>query len=224
MSALELSAVGRAGDDRPTAGCTATRHDDLTAYWQDDCRCLPARILAARRQKEYRAGKRRTISGVGAARRLRALQRIGWTGANLGQRLGVTQREISQLALGRDTVLLTTHNRVCALYDRLWNVPGPSARAVARAERKGWLPPLALDDDLIDDPTYDPAEGTVRPVVDPIAIERACNGDPIPLTKAERIAAVHRLNSRGLSQLETARRLRLHPKQVARDLDLRNVA
>lgn len=58
-----------------------------------------------------------------------------------------------------------TRKAVAALYDRWWNLTPPLAtthdliayrRSLAYAKARGWLPPLALDDDRIDDPRWTP--------------------------------------------------------------------
>lgn len=54
------------------------------------------------------------------------------------------------------------------------------------------------------------------PHVDPIAVERACHGDPVPLTVRERGLAIERLRQQGLSIVETAVRLHVAPRTVSR--------
>lgn len=52
----------------------------------------------------------------------------------------------------------------------------------------------------------------VRPddgIVDEIAIARACAGEPVPLTRVERLEAVRILHGRGYSNSEIGRRLHL---------------
>jgi hypothetical protein len=51
---------------------------------------------------------------------------------------------------------------VRVVYDRMSMTPGTSAYARNRAERQGWLPPLAWDDEMIEDPDYVPAEQVLR--------------------------------------------------------------
>src|SRR5262249_22050368 len=68
-------------------------------------------------------------------------------------------------------VTAATARAVSDLYDRLWNQPPPghdqrtriaASRARRHAERQGWVPPLAWDDDQIDCPNGRPAEGWRR--------------------------------------------------------------
>lgn len=60
------------------------------------------------------------------------------------------------------------NQRVAAAYDRLWNQPPPLATpadqqlanaARKQAQRQGWPPPMAWDDDIIDLPGGEPAPG-----------------------------------------------------------------
>lgn len=53
-----------------------------------------------------------------------------------------------------------------------------------------------------------------RSAVDDIAIERACAGEPMRLTHAERLEAVRILHSRGLLRTHIAQRLRLNGQTV----------
>ena len=55
--------------------------------------------------------------------------------------------------------------------------------------------------------------------VDDIAVERACAGERVPLSQADRRAAVIRLWTTGLPVEQVALRLRMHPGAVARIVD-----
>ena len=59
-------------------------------------------------------------------------------------------------------------------------------------------------------PRHDPR------LVDEIAVERACHGEKVPLTRVEMVAAVHRLSKRGVGLTEIAERLNLPPRTVSR--------
>lgn len=52
--------------------------------------------------------------------------------------------------------------------------------------------------------------------VDEVAVQRAMDGDRVPLTTPERVLAVARMTARGLSQREIARRLHRAQRTVAR--------
>jgi hypothetical protein len=110
----------------------------------------------------------RVVPVTGTMRRIRALTAIGWTYAQQAARCGTNPRTFMFIAAGRvATVERSTEERVRAMYDELWDKPADpedqylksgSVRALKAAERKGWPPPLAWDDDTIDDPDTEPLE------------------------------------------------------------------
>lgn len=61
-------------------------------------------------------------------------------------------------------------------------------------------------------------------LIDEIAVERACRGDRVTLTLAERRAAVKLMTKRGLSRRVIAERLGLDERVVARDRSSRGAA
>ena len=103
------------------------------------------------------------LDATGPRRRIQGLVWAGWTGRQLAGLSGLTEQAISRLALGvSTTVAPATARAVEDLYDRAWQGPRrPSTASRRRAIRAGWAPPLAWDDDTIDDPTARP-EG-IRP-------------------------------------------------------------
>ncbi|MDO5091804.1 MAG: hypothetical protein Q4D79_00020 [Propionibacteriaceae bacterium] len=113
------------------------------------------------------------VDATGTRRRIQALVAIGWTLTELGRRLGIRR---SNMRLHRPTlrhVTERTRRDVATLYEELWDKPpaGPSGdRARAWAASQGWVPPMAWDDDRIDDPIARAAGGrpsrTGRIVVD----------------------------------------------------------
>lgn len=103
------------------------------------------------------------LDATGPRRRIQGLVWAGWTGRQLAGLSGLTEQAISRLALGvSTTVAPATARAVEDLYDQAWQGPAhPSEWARRRAIRSGWAPPLAWDDDIIDDPAARP-EG-IRP-------------------------------------------------------------
>lgn len=96
------------------------------------------------------------IDSTGTTRRLQALVAMGWTQCELGRRIKWTTANINTITLGRrSSVTVATAQLVAKLYDDLSMTPGPSERARRLATRRGWLPPLAWDDDEIDRPELD---------------------------------------------------------------------
>jgi hypothetical protein len=107
---------------------------------------------------------RRNVAGSRC--RLRALVAIGHGPAVLASQLGVPPHQVHRILGGETrTVSPATDAAVRVAYARLWNQPpdgrtgrdrATAAAARRRAEREGWPPPMALDDDRIDDPSYRP--------------------------------------------------------------------
>ncbi|MEN3123249.1 hypothetical protein [Janibacter sp. LM] len=102
----------------------------------------------------------RIIDGTGTRRRLQALVAIGWSMGELARRLDIRPSNIGATIHGHREVTVATATRARDLYDELWDTPAPPSgrhgsvptRARAYADRMGWVPPLAWDDETIDDP------------------------------------------------------------------------
>ena len=100
------------------------------------------------------------VDATGTRRRLQALAAAGWPLAEVGRRLGWRRSRVRS-AMCHRTVTLETAARVSAVYDDLWDkryAPATfedrrgAAISRAYARRAGWAPPMAWDDDEIDDP------------------------------------------------------------------------
>ena len=213
--------------DHRRVDCTCPRarhvHGTEAAYTRDRCRCLPCRLARSTAVAAWKAGEPlpgTTVPIIGTRRRLQALTTLGWSPPELavhaGMHPGVVRRlrsdEGSHPSYADTAAVLTlTRDRVGVVYDRLWAVPsvGPKATVMRRmALRRGWLPPLAWDDDTIDDPGFVPhVAGTGG--VDVVAVQRAVDGcRPVVLTRAERELAEVRLRASGVPVAEIERRLR----------------
>lgn len=116
------------------------------------------------RQAQLRAGKPLRVPIVGVLRRLRALNRLGWSRRAIAERMGRTESWLSQVTR-RTFVSPETAAAVREVYDELsMRLPEASTptergavfRAKTHAERMGWPPPLAWSDDTIDDPEAEP--------------------------------------------------------------------
>lgn len=88
---------------------------------------------------------------------MQALAALGWPAHVLAARLGVSEWWIRNRR-GRATPALTRASdaRIRRLYADLSMTPGPSNQIRLRARMYGWAPPLAWDDDAIDDPAASP--------------------------------------------------------------------
>jgi hypothetical protein len=97
------------------------------------------------------------VCAVGTTRRLQALCALGWSSAESARRLGIRAQHTNLIVNGyQRAVLARTARNTATLYDELAMVRGPSEYARRIAARKGWWPPLAWDDDRIDDPAAIP--------------------------------------------------------------------
>ncbi len=117
-----------------------------------------ARVLAVRIDSDNRRDA--YVDATGSARRIRALAVNGWPSRNLAKQLGHKHpATIQDIASGKTpTIRLRTKDAIRGLYEDLWDQAGPSVRAASIAKAKGWLPPLAWDDESIDDPDYQPED------------------------------------------------------------------
>lgn len=202
------------------SSCAGTRHGDMTAYTRYGCRCPDARVDTRRYVKLGKAGMRapRLVDGIGTRRRLQALAAIGWTYAEIAARIGKNTPAVQRVAQGCDPRVRTvTAEAIRRVYEQLSMTPGPSTLVRGYATRHGWPPPLAWDDDLIDDPDATPNLSSTEPVVDEVAVElvltRRAN---VTLSEAERLELARRLRSRGRGATELARLLRCDGSRARR--------
>ena len=105
------------------------------------------------------------VDSIGISRRLQALVALGYNTVELGRLLDRTPTWVSQLLHNRKPKCNGDSARdVIELYKRLSMTPGPSQYARDRAIRRGWMPPLAWDEDTIDDPAAQPNRGRRKSV------------------------------------------------------------
>lgn len=167
------------------------------------------RALKAAERERVRLGLGpQHIDPMGTRRRLQGLFALGFTAVDVGHELGVSPSRVMQLAVGYwEKTHVDTAARVADLYKR-WSMPIPASwggtgvamptgwradRQRRWAKKKGWAPPLAWEDDTIDDPNSKPVgvEFGGRRVkdetLDEAAIERRLAGDrDIRLHRGER--------------------------------------
>lgn len=206
----------------PNGGLSKLMYGDRSRGMKPSARIRPtteAKILGVAVTVD-RLGRRVAVDGVGTRRRLRALMAIGWHMSELARRLGRSPTNFTEVVNGRRPVCAGTAVAVRALYDELSMTPpvqdtpwgrARAARARNWARCNGWLPPLAWDDESIDDPdaTGAPDVESGAPVVDAVAVARAAAGDRVRLTVGERDAAFAFLVAKGYSVTEAGRRLGL---------------
>lgn len=120
-------------------------------------------ILAVTTASGALAGRVR-VDATGTRRRLQALVSLGWTLEQLGKGIGASASAVYR-ALQSETVKAARASSVADLYERLWdkrpilvttNDKSNATRARRLAAARGWAPPMAWDDDTIDDPNAEP--------------------------------------------------------------------
>jgi hypothetical protein len=189
-------------------------HGTARCYNADNCRCLPCTRAWSRHQKVNRHrvatfGARSVLTAVpsvGIARRLQALAVVGWSTEDLAVLLRTAGPNVRRWQLGvHGFVTPTAAARVAAVYDAVWDQPPPGRyvlKVQRRAAKRGWLPPLAWDEDTIDDPGVGPTVPSAGASFgrDDVAVDLLVEG-VLPASKVrpeERREAVRILAGRGL--------------------------
>jgi transcriptional regulator with XRE-family HTH domain len=172
------------------------------------------------------------VDATGTTRRVRALVALGWSQSKIAERLGIARSNFHLAKGTRPRVLAATAKAVAELYDELSMTIPPAethrdkisvSRARRYAKQRHWLPPLALDDELLDDPTY--KVGSLLPDVDDstldeAAIYRRTHGDRnVRLTKDETAELVRRWQAAGRSLAECERVTGINAHRYLADAD-----
>jgi transcriptional regulator with XRE-family HTH domain len=135
-----------------------------------------AKILAIKADLTNMAPNR-YIDSCGAVRRIQALVAIGWSQQRLAKMLGMNRSNFSTF-MNADQCTVRRALAVRDLYDKRWNEPQTgtewhsktsATRSRNHAKARGWAPPLAWDDETIDDPAAKPDLGTKLKLRDTIA-------------------------------------------------------
>jgi hypothetical protein len=198
--------------------------------------CAPCRRAEARyeqaRQLDILNGRPRRVAASGIPLRIQALVTLGHSFARIGAALDMTDKAAWSMAhKPKAYACATTVAKIDALYDA-WSMqlppettmPERKAAKYARtvAAKHGWLPPLALDDDRLDDPTYQPtAPRVTKPTdVDEVAIARRMHGDKtVRITPAERLELVRRWVATGRALNEMERITGVHSTRYRNQLE-----
>lgn len=142
--------VSRVADAAGISRETARRimsGDYPTITRETEHKILTAKVAPARNAK---------VPAEGSRRRVRALMRMGYSQTAIGDRVGVAPGPIARVGAGHPLTVAWVAEAITRAYDELSMIPAPdsrSSRAVrAYAAKRGYLPPLAWDDHLIDLP------------------------------------------------------------------------
>lgn len=99
------------------------------------------------------------VPNIGGRRRIQALMAMGWRHQDLTPLLGINTANIVHQQ--GEWFTKRKHDAIKELYDRLWNQRGPATTlSINRIVKAGYAPPLAWDDETIDDPNAVPDLGT----------------------------------------------------------------
>lgn len=149
-----------------------------------------AKILAVSLNAEVTQGN---VPALGAARRLQALYALGHFVYTIAEEAGISRDAVYGLATNRwQSIDHARFEGVRRAYDKLSMVTGESWKARGIAERNGWVPPLAWDDDTIDNPAAVPVTDAEKPAActSSDAVTRWLMGESVILDAAGRREAV----------------------------------
>lgn len=146
------------------------------------------------------AAPQKWLDPTGTTRRLRALTAIGWMNLEVAEATGVDLSYLAQMTHGRRRLTPVMVRSVRRAYDQMsMRVPADSYgsnRARLRAWDRRWFPPLAWDDEAIDDPAALPC---LLPPVEPVdrelelLVQHVVAGHPVEVTRPARVEIVRRL-------------------------------
>lgn len=145
------------------------------AYGEPGKTLPPQRILESTNQKimsfdpeerdRWEGTVNERIDSTGTKRRIQALMSCGYSMTLIAKTMGGNKNVIVEI-LKSERVRLSTAEAFKAVYDKLWDVEPPRETSFEKkaytmskkmAQANGWLPPMAWDDDLMDDPEYQAA-------------------------------------------------------------------
>ena len=154
-----LRGIADAADVTPNTVSRLARREQLRVHRDSERKILAVRAEDIR----GRANADGFVLRVGAQRRIRALIAIGYRHTDITAAMRAALPSVgtnSQMVLHQHGRWVTraVADAVSTAYDRLAMTPGPSAISRRRAARAGYAPPLAWDDDTIDDPAAQAAE------------------------------------------------------------------
>ena len=140
---------------------------------------------------------------IGAWRRMRALNAMGYSDERIDRMLAHERgREVVTAVASTMPkavmIPVTLWNAVERVYNRCGMELGPDTEVRDRSRTEGMVPPLGWDDDDLDDPRARRRDRVkAKAGVDPVAILRRMQGDPVPLRRAEIRAIVTRALAEG---------------------------
>lgn len=173
---------------------------------------------------------------LGVVRRIRALAWMGHDPSVIAVRYGVDVLLLRELCNAKthgsylkrrfardDEFPIDVWYAVATAYQDLGMTFGPSTHYRAKAEAQRWQPPLAWDDDALDDTGRGSCKtGNVTPeekaAPDEAVVQRRIDGDhTVQMRTVDRLEALRILHGRGLGTYAIADALGVYVSQVERD-------
>lgn len=180
-----------------------------------ECRAANARYANVWRLERLAGVPPRLVDATGTRRRIHGLYVLGWRARDIAARLGVSPEAVHHWTTRPLVTRRTALSVARGARELVVAGAGPSGETRRRALAAGMVPLSAWD--RIDDPASTPRFGPARSHgVDLVAVERACAGERVALSAAERVEAVRVLMRRGLSDAEAGERLGMHERSVER--------
>lgn len=195
----------------------------------DKARAYPATIARLRSV--------RVATDIGVVRRIQALTRLGWSAPQIAEVAGIPYTTIVSLRdqedrkwVGRDDLRDSIATAYAALSMKIPPYTRWSSRLSGKAERAGWPPPLAWDEDALDDPTAHAYGDVPRPsrshsALDHGVVDDILAGDyGLHATPVERAEVARRWHEQGRSLAELGRLTGWKPERYFRVTDQANAA
>lgn len=149
---------------------------------------IPTRIAEALLAITFHPTRGRTLTpSIGAYRRLRALNAMGYNDDDIAARLNVPPATVTDMPKA-DLIASTLWHNIVEVYDELSMTLGPDHDLRTSARAAGVVPPLGWDDDDIDHPRAVRQDRVRGPIQDEdhAAIIRAVRGDRVALRVADK--------------------------------------
>jgi hypothetical protein len=210
-----------------TRYCSWNCRHGTDAGYNAGCSCTRCRAAHARAHKRSRYKPSPLVPSLGSHRRIQALARLGWSAREISRRLG-RERSFIQKVMTRATLEQATVDAIGRLYDDLsmtWCTAPTAARVAATARARGWPPPLAWDDEDLDNPDGQPHSDEEENDLDPVVVDRIMAGGwDLPATAAERTEVARQWAQAGKSLSELGRLTGWKPERYYRISDDKEAA
>lgn len=207
---------------RAVARATGRRVDSLGKIKGGRQRYTTVATEEAVKRVQVRHGRISEVPSVGTIRRIQALCAMGYGLATQARWYGLSSDAMSKLLRSSATVVTRrVAARTVASYEKYAMVPAEgwvAERTRRWAQRCGFMPPLAWDDDIIDDPRSRPQMGPAKlsGTPDESAVWLALHyQDPgRPLNHAEKRLVIRHGVRVGMTHPEIAELLGIEPEAV----------